>query len=341
MAWAHGLVQISIHSAARAETLYHLCQQHRLWYFNPLRREGGDYGRGICGGCAADISIHSAARAETFPLSNHRRVDGYISIHSAARAETDVSITGIFFCWISIHSAARAETVCKGGATIDKGISIHSAARAETPSYCSIDSLYAISIHSAARAETLTPMVCPDNSAHFNPLRREGGDHIFHVIQRHDIPFQSTPPRGRRPFLRPFITCLTQISIHSAARAETYFQWLDFRSFRISIHSAARAETSLYIHGFTSPYISIHSAARAETQLWSHIYPSNSISIHSAARAETKPAEDFINPPEISIHSAARAETKELHKGVEVTQNFNPLRREGGDSKILAHYFPK
>ena len=109
MAWAHGLVQISIHSAARAETLYHLCQQHRLWYFNPLRREGGDYGRGICGGCAADISIHSAARAETnIQTIFHVRMSFQSTPPRGRRpsrpwfAQTTLRI--------SIHSAARAET---------------------------------------------------------------------------------------------------------------------------------------------------------------------------------------------------------------------------------------
>ena len=59
------VVIISIHSAARAETLTGGKRNGYDHYFNPLRREGGD--RVLVGQLRQDvlISIHSAARAET------------------------------------------------------------------------------------------------------------------------------------------------------------------------------------------------------------------------------------------------------------------------------------
>ena len=58
------------------------------------------------------------------------------------------------------------------------------------------------------------------------------------------------------------------------------------------------------------------------------------ISIHSAARAETRIMEDVVRRIKISIHSAARAETCTYMGWKHSIGNFNPLRREGGDSAI-------
>ena len=56
---------------------------------------------------------------------------------------------------------------------------------------------------------------------HFNPLRREGGDVRDSAYDVLTNLFQSTPPRGRRPYRLSPEARLTTISIHSAARAET------------------------------------------------------------------------------------------------------------------------
>ena len=78
---------ISIHSAARAETIIDAPMETTVdENFNPLRREGGD--------------LESQTRL--------RHIE--ISIHSAARAETNAKTQILHECLISIHSAARAET---------------------------------------------------------------------------------------------------------------------------------------------------------------------------------------------------------------------------------------
>ena len=168
---------------------------------------------------------------------------------------------------------------------------------------------------------------------YFNPLRREGGDD------------------GKRVDSWLFY----RISIHSAARAETYTLRFIALRLKISIHSAARAETLLAKiaiitdqkfqstpprgrrrGGIPEPdqswYISIHSAARAETVTCMIPYGGDVISIHSAARAETgehsrfsRPDGDF-NP--LRREGGDVLSTKRCLAGL----NFNPLRREGGDT---------
>ena len=54
----------------------------------------------------------------------------------------------------------------------------------------------------------------------FNPRLREGGDRRLDIVCRTLLPFQSTPPRGRRP---EFLADTTdfEVSIHASAREAT------------------------------------------------------------------------------------------------------------------------
>ena len=67
------------------------------------------------------------------------------------------------------------------------------------------------------------------------------------------------------------------------------------------------------------------------------VMPQADISIHSAARAETDIHWDGIIIKPISIHSAARAETAQGDISKFYADDFNPLRREGGDLFSIAH----
>ena len=127
---------ISIHSAARAETVRSRPSSYRGIYFNPLRREGGDPCR--CYRCIFGTYFN--------PL---RREGGD---HKRRRLKSKIQI--------SIHSAARAET----------------AEELET------EGEPEISIHSAARAETVGMRFVCGTGGHFNPLRREGGDLVDTLI---------------------------------------------------------------------------------------------------------------------------------------------------------------
>ena len=122
--------------------------------------------------------------------------------------------------------------------------------------------------------------------------------------------FQSTPPRGRR---------LKRLCTKRAF-------------FNISIHSAARAETAAYYKHPSSWTISIHSAARAETVVKCIFSPAILISIHSAARAETHTVQYYVF--DMCYFNPLRREGGDRQEGGEKDwrSHFNPLRREGGDS---------
>ena len=145
----------------------------------------------------------------------------------------------------------------------------------------------------------------------FNPLRREGGD--CHGTHHHGDrrEFQSTPPRGRR---------------HGGVNTQVI-------RFGISIHSAARAETITASEASTMPDISIHSAARAETSASDYSQKRYEISIHSAARAETCRTSE-VRVPLVKFQSTPpRGRRQNYYRELaEGYVNFNPLRREGGDT---------
>ena len=99
---------------------------------------------------------------------------------------------------ISIHSAARAETLFGGTARQKGNISIHSAARAET---AILDCHVCIDAHfNPLRREGGDNLIFCSYMQHrdFNPLRREGGDRFLNFCGNINLQFQSTPPRGRR-----------------------------------------------------------------------------------------------------------------------------------------------
>ena len=100
---------------------------------------------------------------------------------------------------------------------------------------------------------------------YFNPLRREGGDYQELAVKVMSHKFQSTPPRGRRPETPDECTGCKRFQ-STPPRGRRQMMPLKRRSdFNISIHSAARAETSNIYNALVGIRISIHSAARAET----------------------------------------------------------------------------
>ncbi len=102
-----------------------------------------------------------------------------------------------------------------------------------------------------------------------------------------------------------------EISIHSAARAETYSGGKDSDVMLISIHSAARAETGGIDRVVVNQKISIHSAARAETHKGGVTY--GRYMDFNPLRREGGDALVYASIDlrvKISIHSAARAETQ-------------------------------
>ena len=191
-----------------------------LIYFNPLHREGGDPALPAHTQPDGGISIHSTARVETVNgIGPHRRSGDFNPLHREGGDETTVPIliTGSIFQstpprgWrrtrrslkhiiyqISIHSTARVETHWSGKFDVSESISIHSTARVETEQILYRVPADPISIHSTARVETPDVSEEAGEVYDFNPLHREGGDHIGCDRVVEGYVFQSTPPRGWR-----------------------------------------------------------------------------------------------------------------------------------------------
>ena len=122
---------------------------------------------------------------------------------------------------ISIHASAREATNQSNITPLFVDISIHASAREATNVYNEIADSFKISIHASAREATYW-LVSPKNFViYFNPRLREGGDPAVERLMRSQqisihasareatLPqyegvmywqFQSTPPRGRRPY---------------------------------------------------------------------------------------------------------------------------------------------
>ena len=128
------------------------------------------------------------------------------------------------------------------------------------------------------------------------------------------IAFQSTLPRGERPFRR-FRLC---------------------RRCSISIHAPARGAT--LPHGFDCPFQNEFQSTlpRGERQKF---YKKNEqkidISIHAPARGATLKDKDSVVALQISIHAPARGATKNRQGVFGCHGNFNPRSREGSDFNFI------
>ena len=166
-----------------------------------------------------------------------------ISIHSAARAETQRKR-----CWGSL---GRFQSTPPRGRRPGRPLPVWLPAdfnplRREGGDLSTFHKPRAILYFNPLRREggDQVQRAVPECGFHFNPLRREGGD-SFPGSPTDRFPlFQSTPPRGRRRYclhgllalmyfnplrreggddgLTGHLDSLGRISIHSAARAETF-----------------------------------------------------------------------------------------------------------------------
>ena len=121
----------------------------------------------------------------------------------------------------------------------------------------------------------------------FNPRTREGCDD-FHefcrdrsgisihapargattaiLIPPFAVRFQSTHPRGVRPYVKLIKIIKGVISIHAPARGATSGEWFAFNAVGISIHAPARGATGAGRIGALHTVISIHAPARGATR---------------------------------------------------------------------------
>ena len=237
---------ISIHAPARGATVPDTVCYPGQHNFNPRSREGSDSLAVVQVIISALISIHAPARGATsFNSSPTSSIS--ISIHAPARGATRACCRRCYVSIISIHAPARGAT---HGVPPDRAIlriSIHAPARGATEGECYDDKRAKISIHAPARGATslirsrimvytyFNPRSREGSdifastalyfSYNFNPRSREGSDEIHKTYISSMAPFQSTLPRGERPYQHPACGCHDSlISIHAPARGATQCQ---------------------------------------------------------------------------------------------------------------------
>ena len=123
------------------------------------------------------------------------------------------------------------------------------------------------------------------------------------------------------------------ISIHSTARVETKVQKVQVDHSKISIHSTARVETHYRLHMHL--HISFQSTPPRGWRHGIRMPKPRFCTFQSTPPRGWRQGTVWIavRAYDISIHSTARVETHTLWLPVLGQYDFNPLHREGGDTK--------
>ena len=168
--------------------------------------------------------------------------DQHISIHAPARGATPFGRIFRLFAAISIHAPARGATTLLGfsttlqkfQSTLPRGerrayarrpagnnlISIHAPARGATEGTVYSGTSTGISIHAPARGATFTALHdCINMFISIHAPAR--GATLLQCKLHFDLAFQSTLPRGERPYKIPAHRHSSEISIHAPARGAT------------------------------------------------------------------------------------------------------------------------
>ena len=103
-----------------------------------------------------------------------------------------------------------------------------------------------ISIHTPTRGATEHISEVFECISNFNPHSHEGSDPACHTISSYVRLFQSTLPRGERPYLPCVCSRGFLISIHTPTRGATRKSYTKVLSFKISIHTPTRGATTFF-----------------------------------------------------------------------------------------------
>ena len=107
------------------------------------------------------------------------------------------------------------------GARLDRHVSIHAPARGATRLRRTSNASYFVSIHAPARGATVGEYAGRGRERSFNPRAREGRDACISISSAMRSAFQSTRPRGARPFDEADALTAEEVSIHAPARGAT------------------------------------------------------------------------------------------------------------------------
>ena len=169
-----------------------------------------------------------------------------------------------------------------------------------------------ISIHAPARGAT--PREPATGATYlFQSTLPRGERPFFSSSSRLSISFQSTLPRGERQSRSPRSMICAMISIHAPARGATCNRQRLPPTISISIHAPARGATCNDCQSYWRCKISIHAPARGATVF---LLVGHNLMV-------------------ISIHAPARGATWQHSTQSPSDYNFNPRSREGSDFNFI------
>ena len=204
---------------------------------HPREREGRDEGHGRILE-RGRVSIHAPARGATGPAYTEAYRMRCFNPRAREGRDTGSRLRSMPMP-VSIHAPARGATPSKWGAHW-KTASFNPRAREGR------DLTIKRNITGdPAPARGATP---PNRRAHlstasFNPRAREGRDAEIHQVRYRLAWFQSTRPRGARPFETPAFSPARPVSIHAPARGATLASSSVRGDSGVSIHAPARGAT--------------------------------------------------------------------------------------------------
>ena len=150
------------------------------------------------------------------------------------------------------------------------------------------------------------------------------------------IAFQSTLPRGERPFSSSEGPLLFYFNPRSHEGSDAIISCvINMRN--ISIHAPTRGATLPFEQSAYILHISIHAPTRGATLNQVHRARTRSISIHAPTRGATSHSELPSSEKFISIHAPTRGATGKIENMEEMKMDFNPRSHEGSDEKAFPH----
>ena len=144
-----------------------------------------------------------------------------------------------------------------------------------------------VSIHASAREATCRRAGCHNLQLCFNPRLRTGGDITIGPMSSHTLPFQSTPPHGRRPWLRRVKEDFWQFQSTPPHGRRQWRHLCGGNGILVSIHASAREATTNFKQVLTN-LEGFNPRLRTGGDL-GEVLPDNVlfVSIHASAREAT------------------------------------------------------
>ena len=144
-----------------------------------------------------------------------------------------------------------------------------------------------VSIHASAREATCRRAGCHNLQLCFNPRLRTGGDITIGPMSSHTLPFQSTPPHGRRPWLRRVKEDFWQFQSTPPHGRRQWRHLCGGNGILVSIHASAREATwAKYCPTMCCLFQSTPPHGRRRRSYWP-VASRFDVSIHASAREAT------------------------------------------------------